>query len=365
MTTRPPIETGYLVLADLSGFTPFVAKTEIDHAQVILADLLALLRSRLTPALRLAEVEGDALFLFAPDSRVTRGETLLELLEGTYVAFHDGIRMAERNAVCPCAACRMIPSLDLKFVTHWGEYVIQDVGGAAKPFGSCVNLAHRLLKNDVEASTGWRAYALFTDRALDRMGVRPGGMYEQRVEVPHLGECTVNALDLRARYQELTAGRTSFLAEDDAHFRIRRAYPLPRVRLWELMTDLDARNRWEVGSDWEVDGRPSGRSGVGATNHCAASGFMEEMLDWRPFDYFTTMLRYRAVRLRVTGELIEGEGQTELSWRMALESLLPRALRGPACRFFARRLMRVPARFERLDRLVEAEAGASRRMPTP
>jgi hypothetical protein len=40
---------------------------------------------------------------------------------------------------------------------------------------------------------------------------------------------------------------------------------------------------------------------------------------------------------------------------MALESLLPRPLRGPACRVFARRLMRVPARFAKLDRLIEAE----------
>jgi hypothetical protein len=365
MKPPSPIQTGYLVLADLSGFTPFVAGSEIDHAQVILADLIGLLRGRLTPALTLAEVEGDALFLFAPDHRMTRGETLLELIESTYVAFRDRIRMAERNAICPCEACRMIPSLDLKFVTHWGEYVLQEMKGSAKPFGSCVNLAHRLLKNDVAEATGWPAYALFTDRALDRMAVRPDGMHDQRTEFPHLGECTVSALDLRSRYAELTAGRTSYLPEDEAHFTMRRTYPLPRPRVWELMTDLEARNRWEVGADWSAVGRPSGRSGGGATNHCAASGFLEEQLDWRPFDYFTTMLRYRAVRFRVTGELIERGDETELRWRMALESLLPGPLRGPACRIFARWLMRVPARFEKLDRLVEAEAAADAPAQSP
>jgi hypothetical protein len=35
--------------------------------------------------------------------------------------------------------------------------------------------------------------------------------------------------------------------------------------------------------------------------------------------------------------------------------VVPGILRGPACRFFATRLMRVPDRFARLDSLVEKE----------
>lgn len=359
------IETGYLVLADLSGFTPFVASSEIDHAQVILANLLNLLRAHLTPTLTLAEIEGDALFLFAPTRRLTRGETLLELLESTYVAFRDRTRMMHRNAVCPCEACRMIPSLDLKFVTHWGEYILQDMKGSAKPFGTCVNLAHRLLKNDVTGKTGWPAYALFTDRALGQMGIKPEGVHEQVVEYPHLGECAIAALDLGSRYSALTAQRTSFLAEDDAHFTMVRRYPLPRARLWELLTDIEKRNAWEFNADWSAVARPAGRSGTGAINHCATSDFLEELLDWRPFDYYTTMLRYKAVRFRVTGELLDHDGETELRWRMSLESLVPGPLRGPACRLFANRLMRVPDRFAMLDKLVEVETGLQSDMASP
>lgn len=73
---------------------------------------------------------------------------------------------------------------------------------------------------------------------------------------------------------------------------------------------------------------------------------------------------YGALRLRVTGELRERGSGTELSWRLALESLLPRPPRGLACRFFARRLMRVPARFEKMDRLVEAERADDSMGPT-
>lgn len=358
--TQPSLRTGYLVLADLTGFTPFVASAEIEHAQGILSNLLDLLRRRLTPTLTLAEVEGDALFLYVTDDHMTRGETLMDLVESTYVAFRDRIGMAARNTVCPCAACRMIPTLDLKFVAHWGEFVLQEMGGPPKPFGSCVNLVHRLLKNDVTENTGWRAYALFTDDALRRMGVTPEGGYQQTLEYPHLGECTVSAVDLRSRFDALTSERTSFLADEEAHFVVRRSYPLPRARLWELMTDIEQRNAWEVGSDLAAVTRPLGRVTRGAKNHCAASGFIEELLDARPFDYFTTRLSFRALHLRITAELVErGDLETDLCWRMALESILPGPLRGPACRLFAKRLMRVPARFEKLDALVEGEAGVA------
>jgi Protein of unknown function (DUF2652) len=109
-----------------------VNQPAIHSGYLVLANLLGLLRSRLTPTLELAEVEGDGLFLYALDDRITRGETLLELIESTYVAFRDKLPTMQRNAVCPCQACQMIPGLDLKFVTHFGEFVLRDLTGAVR-----------------------------------------------------------------------------------------------------------------------------------------------------------------------------------------------------------------------------------------
>ena len=357
--TQRSIQTGYLVLADLTGFTSFVAGTEVEHAEGILANVLGVLKRQLTPALELAEVEGDALFLYAPAHRFERGETLLELIEGTYVAFRDKIRTMQRNASCPCEACRMIPGLDLKFVTHAGDWVFQDLLGPPKPFGSCVNLVHRLLKNDITGATGWPAYALFTEPALTMMGVRPEGMHSGRQAYEHLGECEVSAFDLHARYAELTARRAVYVDEASAHYTIRRTYPISQARLWDLLTDARIRNDWEQGAQWSVLLRPGGRAGPGATNHCALSDFIEEVLDWRPFDYYTVQLRYGPLRVHVTGELRAYDDETGLRWSMAMVSLVPWPLRGPACRFFAKRLMRVPRRMGNLDRLVEEEVGVA------
>ena len=35
-----PVESGYLLLADISGYTAFLAQTELEHANEILSDLL-------------------------------------------------------------------------------------------------------------------------------------------------------------------------------------------------------------------------------------------------------------------------------------------------------------------------------------
>ncbi len=85
------MQHGFLVLADISGFTSYVAQTELEHADDILSELLKLLVSRLTPTLTLVEVEGDAVYVSAPEARLPNGETLLELYESTYTAFKDRV----------------------------------------------------------------------------------------------------------------------------------------------------------------------------------------------------------------------------------------------------------------------------------
>src|SRR5581483_70042 len=76
-------EQGYLVLADVSGFTSYLATTELEHAHDILHDLLDTTIGAMAPTLTRIEVEGDAVFAYAPATRVPRGETLLEVVERT------------------------------------------------------------------------------------------------------------------------------------------------------------------------------------------------------------------------------------------------------------------------------------------
>src|SRR3990172_5114274 len=121
MDTR--LQHGYLTLADISGFTSYLAQVELDHANEVLAELLEKIVARFRPVLTISKLEGDAVFAYLTDAKFTRGETLLELFEATYVAFRDAVEAAARRTTCPCRACRAIPQLALKFIVHYGEFM--------------------------------------------------------------------------------------------------------------------------------------------------------------------------------------------------------------------------------------------------
>src|SRR3972149_2782867 len=104
---------GYFIIADISGYTSFVAKTELEHSHEILSELLELLVSRFQPTLTVSKLEGDAVFAYTSKEVFIRGETLVDFIESIYVAFRDKQFSMKRNTTCTCNACRNIPSLDL------------------------------------------------------------------------------------------------------------------------------------------------------------------------------------------------------------------------------------------------------------
>ncbi len=82
-------ESGYLLIADITGYTSYIAQTELEHSQGVLAELLELLVGYMTPVTTLSKLEGDAVFTYAPDSQIEREELLLEIIEATYFGFSD------------------------------------------------------------------------------------------------------------------------------------------------------------------------------------------------------------------------------------------------------------------------------------
>ena len=51
---------GYLVLADISGYTSYLAGVELTHARDILTELLQLIVEHFKPLLFIVKLEGDA-----------------------------------------------------------------------------------------------------------------------------------------------------------------------------------------------------------------------------------------------------------------------------------------------------------------
>ncbi len=87
---NPDVQQGYLLLADISGYTAFLTGTELDHATGVIDDLTGCIVEHLPPPLRLVKLEGDAVFTYAPHDVFSNGERALELIEQCYIAFCDG-----------------------------------------------------------------------------------------------------------------------------------------------------------------------------------------------------------------------------------------------------------------------------------
>jgi hypothetical protein len=280
---------GYLLLADISGYTSFVAGTELDHSHEILTDLLETICVQIEKLLTIHKLEGDAVFAYAPETIIARGETILELIESTYAAFRDRQTDIKRATTCTCRACQNIPSLDLKFIVHHGDYIMQQVRGIREMVGSDVNLVHRLSKNHVTEVTGWRAYVMITEPCLAHLDLKLEGVQEVFESYEHLGDIKTINVNLHRGYDELKEARRVFITAQDADLAFSVDFTTPPPVTWEWLLDPQRRNIWSTGVHWYSGDRPGGRAGSGASNHCAHGKNLstEVTVDWRPFEYST------------------------------------------------------------------------------
>ncbi|MFN8427362.1 MAG: DUF2652 domain-containing protein [Anaerolineales bacterium] len=149
----------------------------------------------------------------------TCADTLVDFIESIYVAFRDRLVSIKHKTTCHVQRLHNIPSLDLKFFAHCGEFVVQNVANIRELVGSDVNLIHRLTKNHVSESTGWRAYILVTEATVHcRTGLNLEDVHVQMEEYEHLGEIKTFNIDLHKRYKEITESRQIMLNQDaDTH----------------------------------------------------------------------------------------------------------------------------------------------------
>jgi hypothetical protein len=175
---------GVLLLADISGYTGFLQAVagahgeematmpELPPAYPLIISLLDGIVTRLVPPFRLAKLEGDAVFVYAPeDSFEERGSSIVEVIGRCYADYRERRDEAVNLMFCDCAACVRLHELELKFVLHWGNYVVQPIAGHDELLGPDVTMAHLLLKNNAAEVVGRPAYALLTRSAAQQLEI--------------------------------------------------------------------------------------------------------------------------------------------------------------------------------------------------
>ena len=147
------------------------ADGRIPDAYALMSSLLEGIATRIDPPFTLVKFEGDAVFAVAADGVAPRGAAVAACVTACYRDFVERRAAAGLIWSCTCDACARKDTLDLKFVIHHGEYIVQAVGRHVEVLGPDVNVAHRLLKSGAAQLVGSHAYALFTEAAVRALGL--------------------------------------------------------------------------------------------------------------------------------------------------------------------------------------------------
>jgi len=172
---KPGSYRGTILLADISGYTGFLegvkeahandefADGQIPYAYGLMSNLLGGIAERVDPPFTLVKFEGDAVFAVGEDGVAPKGTDLIDCITRCYDEFAARLEEAGLTWTCTCNACRVKDTLDLKFVLHHGNYIVQSIGPYVEVLGPDITIAHRLLKNNAVRQVGAPAYVLFTE----------------------------------------------------------------------------------------------------------------------------------------------------------------------------------------------------------
>jgi hypothetical protein len=284
----PVAERGCLLIADISGYTDYVVSSPLEYAEDVVADVTREVVARLEPLLRINKLEGDAAFGYALQGDLD-GSMLLDSIEECYFGFRRRIRGIEHSTSCSCNACVKATQLNLKFVVHYGDFVRRSGARGEELTGHDVILVHRLLKNTASEVLALRGYALCTEACVNALGIDPVAldMASANEEYPDVGDVRVCLLDLEARWETERDRRRVAVSPEEAAFSVQIEVPAPPPIAWDYLTSPQKRLLWQVDEIEQVD--EGGRRCTGSSSVCVdgRAKIYEEILDWRPFEYFT------------------------------------------------------------------------------
>ena len=284
-----------LFIPDISGFANFVQTTEVEHSQHVIAELLEVLISANTQDLKLAEVEGDALFFYKEEVIPSR-EKILAQIETMYTAFYSHLKMMETNRICPCNACASAPELQLKIILHAGELRFLTVQGNQKPFGEAVIQAHRLLKNSVNSEN----YALISSELAKEIGLSED--YDSLLFDFDKGSDVYDGLTLPYLFSEIDKTKlklNNFAMPLVANLKMppdfvkKCHFKVSAYEVYEMITNYKYRHKWVNGVD-EFQYNENEVSRVGTEHVCIING---KHLN------FTTVIKEAPMHHLVYGEL--------------------------------------------------------------
>lgn len=284
-------QDGYLLIADITGYTAFLRESELEHAKDSLRTLLDLLIEQTKPPLRISRLEGDAVISYALQGSFQRGQTLVDLIEATYVEFRRALDLMVLNTSCNCLACRNIANLDLKFFVHYGTFALESLPAYIELVGSDVNILHRLTKNSVTTMTGMHAYVLYTQAAVDQLNI-PEIFPELTLHIESyadVGEITTFLMDMHPIWESRKHRFHKEVKPEDAILVFEQKFKISPTVAWEYVTNPKYRALIYGSDKQELKDLKKGRISEGSVYICSHGNnkIQQTIVDWHPFYQYT------------------------------------------------------------------------------
>jgi class 3 adenylate cyclase len=231
-----PATQGTLVLADISGYTSYMAGTEHEHSIEILRELIETIASSFEGRLHVDQLEGDA--LCATTERTD--PEIVAWLHDTFGRFHGRLRDIRELSTCPCRACASAGDLGLKFIVHRGEFSRQQIGSAVQLYGTDVNLVHRLAKNTVPL----REYVFATNATLAGWPEPTRAGFVAAPQVYDVGRVDASYADLASVKEKALTDRVIEVEPQEAKLHIQYRFDGPPEQVWRLLMEPGSRKRY-------------------------------------------------------------------------------------------------------------------------
>jgi hypothetical protein len=158
------VNQGLILIPDISGYSEFVEKTDIEVGRSIVYELLSEIIQANTLGLEVSEVEGDAV-LFYKYGKPPSIEKILEQFERMLKVFHNVLSHLHTQH----------SQLSLKMIAHYGPITEFQINRFRKLYVEPLIIAHRLLKNSIDST----CYVLLTDDLLNAAPVSEATLTRQ------------------------------------------------------------------------------------------------------------------------------------------------------------------------------------------
>ncbi|PRX38820.1 DUF2652 domain-containing protein [Salegentibacter salegens] len=260
-------DKAFYFIPDISGFSQFVENTAIEHSIHIISELLDILLDNNVLNMELAEIEGDALFMYIDkDISFVQIENQVSSMLN---AFQEHLKKYEHQRICNCGACATAINLKIKFLVHKGRLDFIRVKNIKKPYGQDVNRIHRLLKNDVPLDE----YLLLSNPTLEYLEIDAEGAEFIKIESKydiHILPYYYKALTTYKTTTERAESKDIIQIKEKADFTIEQDIKLPVERVFELISNFKYRKLWDTSlTEIEYD---EGRVNRPGANHTCIIG---------------------------------------------------------------------------------------------